>query len=180
VCPPTAELGVPVYLIADEVWYEDPDPARIASFDAVASYNMYDLDRMKVQPRWTLPEFGDLFVPAYERWVQQSRAVPARGSGRPVAFMPGVLPQFDDSAERGGLNPPVHAESRQQVVDLFSRARRLALENPDPDERFVWITSFNEWHEGTAIEPSVLSGAPFPGGNHGFELLEAVREAFSP
>jgi hypothetical protein len=173
-----AERGHPVYLIADEVWYGDPDPQRLRAFDAVGAYLMYDLDRTRFRTSWSLPEFNEMFFPVYERWQAQAPQVRSEASGRPVAFLPGVAPQFQDASVRGDLNPPVLAHSRQQVVAAFAAARDLAARNADPEERLVWVTSFNEWHEGTSIEPTVAGGPAFPGGNYGFELLQAASEAF--
>ncbi len=175
----TAELGTPIYIIADEVWYTDPEPSRLESFDAVSSYFLYDSDRMGGQASWSLTEMADIFFPAYERWQAEAPLVRNRMSGRPVAFMPAVVPQFDDRAVRGNLHPPVLAQSRQEIVDILLRAKHLAALNADPQERIVWITSFNEWHEGTALEPTIEEGPAFPGGNYGFELLQAVSEAFA-
>ena len=174
----TAAQGHPVYLIADEVWYGDPDSQRLRSFDAVSAYFLYDADRMAARPMWTLAQFADLIFPVYERWQSAAPQVHSLSQDRPVAFFPAVAPQFQDSAVRGSLHPPVLAESRQQVVDVLARAREMAARNANPEERLVWLTSFNEWHEGTSIEPTVAGGPSFPGGNYGFELLQAVSEAF--
>lgn len=165
-------IGQPFYVVADEVWHAEPRSERLAAFEALSTYNLYDTNRLAGRPSWSLPEFNELVFPVLERW--QAAALPA-----PV--QPAVLPEYDDRAvPRRSHHPPVVAASREEVLQTFLRARDLALRIADPEQRIVWVTSFNEWHEGTAVEPTEPGGPAFPNGHPGFELLEALREAFEP
>lgn len=62
-------------------------------------------------------------------------------------FAAGVGPGYDDRVVRDG-NPPLDRAGGETYAASWDRA--LAL---DPD--WVTITSWNEWHEGSEIEPSV-------------------------
>jgi hypothetical protein len=87
-----------------------------------------------------------------------------------------VIPQFDARIAR---KTPVAllAQNKQEVVEIFKVARELANAAGGP-AKVIWITSWNEWHEGTSIEPTVTGGAKYPGGNFGYDFLEAVSEVF--
>jgi hypothetical protein len=101
-----------------------------------------------------------------------------RVAGRdvPVDFQPGVIPQYDDRNTRG-TNVPVLARNKNEVKAMFQLARDI-LDAKTTGEKIVWITSWNEWHEGTAIEPTVTGGPKYPGGNSGFDFVEALSEVF--
>lgn len=54
--------------------------------------------------------------------------------------------------------------------ELFATSLRAAREHVNPD-RIVMIEAWNEWGEGSVLEPSV---------EHGFAYLDRVREVFCP
>lgn len=66
-----------------------------------------------------------------------------------MLFIPSVGPGYDDTRVRpwNGDNVRSRADG-----DYYRREFKAAMEvGPD----FISITSFNEWHEGTQIEPAV-------------------------
>nr|MDO8115033.1 hypothetical protein [Candidatus Sigynarchaeota archaeon] len=65
-------------------------------------------------------------------------------------FCAGVAPGYDDHMVRPG-NLPLPRDGNQTYQRSWSVAVSL---NPD----WITITSWNEWHEGTEIEPSVENG----------------------
>ena len=140
--------GRSVYFIADEVWYSPPDPLRAAAFEAISGYNPYAPETMQTRPSWTLGEFAALFLPTYELW---------HATAFPRPMMPSVLLHYDDRSVPGRRNPPVVPASRDEAKVLLVQAREMALRNLNPEERIVWVTTFNEWHEGTAVEPSAAA-----------------------
>jgi hypothetical protein len=48
-------------------------------------------------------------------------------------------------------------------------ARSFALTNLAPDDRIITLNSWNEWTEGSHLEPDAVTG---------MEYLDAVREVF--
>jgi hypothetical protein len=65
-------------------------------------------------------------------------------------FIAGVSPGYDDHMVRPG-NPPLPRNGNVTYQQSWSNAISL---RPD----WIAITSWNEWHEGTEIEPSVENG----------------------
>jgi glycoprotein endo-alpha-1,2-mannosidase len=62
-------------------------------------------------------------------------------------FIAGVAPGYDDHKVRDG-NPPLSREMGETYHSSWENAISL---NPD----WITITSWNEWHEGSEIEPSI-------------------------
>ena len=80
----------------------------------------------------------------------------ARAAGRP--FMAPVAPGFDDRA----IREPGTLVSREGQA-TYDRTWRAALA---VDPAWILVASWNEWHEGSEIEPSR---------EHGTRYLEATR-----
>jgi glycoprotein endo-alpha-1,2-mannosidase len=115
-------------------------PDWLARFDALHVYT----------PVHILARDGDLAA-AYRAF-----AALARQSGRP--FVPAVAPGFDDRAVRvpGTVVPRAGGAT-------YARTWRAALAT---EPAWVLVSTWNEWHEGSEIEPSV---------EHGDRYLEATR-----
>ena len=69
-------------------------------------------------------------------------------------WAPTALPGYDDTRVRDG-NPPVRLEA-----DFFRASIRTALDFNQHAPPWLFICSFNEWHEGSNIEPSSDFGEP--------------------
>jgi glycoprotein endo-alpha-1,2-mannosidase len=80
----------------------------------------------------------------------------ARAAGRP--FVPAVAPGYDDRRVR---EPGLVIERADGAT--YEQSWRAAL---SVDPAWVLVSSWNEWHEGSEIEPSV---------EHGRRYLEATR-----
>lgn len=135
-----AGRGVGLYLIADVMYWEKPgelDWSFLAEhFDAVTAYNMYHR-----------PDF----LPRVET---QYRGTDTAARARGLRMIPHVLPGYDDTRLRGADRPTYDRRGGE-----FYRAYwKLASEFVGPDQPFLMVTTFNEWHEGTELEPSVEYG----------------------
>jgi glycoprotein endo-alpha-1,2-mannosidase len=158
------EMGFDLYLIADEIfWYvmrsvplppsTQPNLHRIKLFDAVTAYNMYDWAKPKQmgygRDSTFLQEVHDLYL-------EYRSAL-----GREVPLIPTIIPGYNDRGVRLSEKHPVIP--RQFAPDeaegsFFQNAlERTVLPFVDPENPMVLITSFNEWNEGTQIEPTVES-----------------------
>ncbi len=149
--------GHELHLVGDEVYWGEPDPQRLALYDAVTAYNMHGPLPYAGTRDWTafVRDCGDVYA-------NYRRAAAAVGTG----FIPGVLPGFDS----GGRHYPIPREIRpgagpESFLEAFLG---MAKERLDPRRPMVALTSFNEWHEGTQIEPSRR------GGNGGEVLRRAL------
>jgi glycoprotein endo-alpha-1,2-mannosidase len=146
--------GFNVYLIGDEYYpLRTPDPARIASWDAIFGYNPYA----------TQGGYSDDngFLTLQANMYQQYQAV-AQQSG--VEFVPSVVPGFNDRAVRRTCanNPALARRTSANAAEgsMFdSFLKQLALPYANNSQlKMIHITTFNEWHEDTEIEPSVVTG----------------------
>ena len=72
----------------------------------------------------------------------------ARENG--LAFIPDVMPGYDDTRLRGRDR----ATLDRQGGSFYRNFWNVASPFVSADQPFVVITTFNEWHEGTELEPS--------------------------
>jgi hypothetical protein len=116
------------------------------------------------RPGW-LPRFDALHVYSPVEFLARGRdlgevygafAAVARESGR--AFVPAVAPGFDDRQVR----VPGTVVDRAGGA-AYDRSWQAALSVAPP---WILVSTWNEWHEGSEIEPSV---------EHGRRYLEATR-----
>jgi len=143
--------GEEIFIIGDEVYWQAPTRSRLTLFDGVTAYNMHtsvtDIEQ----------GFARKVTNQYEWWAQ---AAAAAG----VTFVPDVIPGFDDTAVRYEAQYPVIPRSPELFTELLESALALA----DGQVRIVMITSWNEWHEYTSVEPSE---------EFGFEYLDLLQAA---
>jgi hypothetical protein len=135
-----AQRGIDLYLIADVVYWEAPDKPDWSflkeNFQAVTAYNMY-----------YRPKFLDA---VREQFKAADRAARAMG----LRLIPNVMPGYDDTPLRGTERVTINRRRGQFYRDYW----RVASPFVGPDQPFLLVTSFNEWHEGTELEPSTEYG----------------------
>lgn len=144
-------VGFDIYLIGDEYYpLRAPDPARIGNWDAIFGYNPYA----------TQAGYSDDngFLTLQATMYQQYQAV-AQQLG--VDFIPSVVPGFNDRAVRRSCanNPALARRTSASAAEgsMFNNfVQQLAIPYATSSHlKMIHITSFNEWHEDTQIEPSV-------------------------
>jgi len=132
--------GVDLYLIADVVYWEAPDKLDWAflkeHFQAVTGYNMY---------------YRPKFLEAVQRQFQATDRA-ARKEG--LRLIPNVMPGYDDTPLRGTERVTINRRRGQFYRDYWG----VGSEFVGPNQPFLLVTSFNEWHEGTEVEPSMEHG----------------------
>lgn len=95
-----------------------------------------------------------------DRWAEQSRSFATAGK----IFIPSIGPGYwdDRAVPVGSADEPASARTRDNGhATTYSHAWAAALKG---DPQIITITSFNEWHEGSQIEPAVEHSA----GNYHF------------
>jgi glycoprotein endo-alpha-1,2-mannosidase len=147
--------GFNIYLIGDEYYpLRAPDPARIGNWDAIFGYNPYA----------TQAGYSDDngFLALQANMYQQYQAVAQQLA---VEFVPSLVPGFNDRAvRRTCANNPALARRTSasapegSMFDSFLKDLALPYAN-NSQLKMIHITTFNEWHEDTQIEPSVVTGA---------------------
>lgn len=133
--------NIEVYLIGDQVYWQDPEEENekllMQQFDAVSSYNMHasepDIDI----------GFTQKVAASFEAWKRETAA-------NQVEFIPSILVGYDDTKVRPTDDNPVISRSPAK----FEAQSEMAL-NYLSDKNIVLITTFNEWHETTQLEPDL-------------------------
>ncbi|TDA37632.1 MAG: hypothetical protein DSO07_12370 [Thermoproteota archaeon] len=149
--------GYKLYIIGDEVFWQTPDSRilyfdcntstikagpveaeKIKIFDAITSYAMLD-------PTKHSSDLEQAIDSKFKEWYNVSRQIG-------VDFIPSVFPgAFDPNRKI-----TIAEKSTKRFLDQLTIARKY-LSKP----RILLITSFNEWHENTYLEPSVTDGFIF-------------------
>lgn len=132
------------FIVGDEVYWQYPDSVRIGYFDGVTAYNMHT----------SVPNIADGFAENVDRQYRLWEKISAQQG---TTFIPNILPGFDDTAVRPEANHPVIPRS----VELFSKQFNNAQDVASGQSRIVMITSWNEWHEDTSIEPAKEEGTAY-------------------
>ena len=182
-----AERGLDAFLAGDEFFFPSaPNRGKIERWDGIFGYDVYAGRGGYWETTGTLGLFRERTA-AY-------RTV-ARDAG--VVFFPSCAPGFNDRAVRRTCadNPAFTrvAAAGGGPTSLFEKTFvETALGNVDAEIPLVSITSFNEWHEDTQIEPTAGTAAPtssdtspsgqqytqgFPYHDYGTAHLAMIRDA---
>ena len=149
-----SDAGFDVYLIGDEYYPPSPpDPARIGNWDGIFGYNAY--------AGYAGYSDDNGFLAVQANMYAQYQAV-TRQLG--VDFIPSLIPGFNDRAVRRTCanNPALGRRTSANAAEgsMFENfLGTLALPYAENNRyKMIHITSFNEWHEDTQLEPSVITG----------------------
>ncbi len=159
-----AGLGFDPYVIGDEVFWvvargdgfgltSEPQQWRIALFDAITAYNLYDSTRR-----------SHVGYGATSTLLRDARALHRRyaraAQGKPV--IPLAMPGYNDRGTRLEADhyaiPREWSEGAGEGSFFAEWLEGFTLRFVDPAVPMLLITSWNEWNEDTAIEP--LAPAP--------------------
>jgi glycoprotein endo-alpha-1,2-mannosidase len=141
-----------LYIVGDEVYWHTLARNRfrpwktptlgvreafIRLYNGVTAYNMHEEPNVADMKNFDT-DFDTRVEKEYGDWL---KALP-----NAVDFIPNVIPGFNDTKIRG--HTPL-----QHSVTRFDRQLQLALRHVSK-ANVLLITSFNEWHEDTQIEPA--------------------------
>jgi len=182
-----AARGFDIFLVGDEFFFpSSPNATKIARWDGIFGYDAYGSRGGFWGSNGTLIGFE-------ARTISYAAAAAANG----VKFFPSFASGYNDRATRRTCadNP---AMSRRLTTDggptsLFREVlREIALPHTDSELPLISITSFNEWHEDTQIEPTAgttgststdtsASGTEYTQNlvydDYGLLFLEEIRDA---
>ncbi|MBI4834572.1 MAG: glycoside hydrolase family 99-like domain-containing protein [Planctomycetes bacterium] len=154
-----------LYLIGDEVFWNEPKQTRINELDAVTAYNMYGPVRYSgyAEESGILKDMDEVFA-SYKKSAQTL----SKG------FIPAVMPGFNDrgvpEAERLKFQethyiiPRLVSVANQEEGSFYRAYFRLAKKHIDPNLNIILINSWNGWESDTQIEPvkSFVVGTKHP------------------
>lgn len=134
-------IGLDIYVIADEAFLGDqssPATARngIGVFDAYTAYNIFENVNVRDGDTALTYQSREAF-PIFREWA------------RHTTFIPAVFPSYQDF--RGHKPLP---GSPADFATLIDAASTIAMKSDPSTRPMLLITSFNEWWEGTTIEPA--------------------------
>ena len=138
--------GYELFIVGDHVFGRQPSAGGdMALLDAVTNYDVYG--SMGAQG-FAGQGAVDAYYAAQGRWKEAAAAVG-------VPFVPAVTPGFNDKGVRQGhVSVAGRLSPDDEAGSLFRAMLRGAL--PLTNEglgRMLMVTSWNEWHEDTQIEP---------------------------
>ena len=150
--------GHDLYIIGDQVMSNAPDNGKeyepFILLDGVTNYDVYGNLKRPNNGYAGMNRLNDL-VTRNRRWRNEARA-----GG--CAFIPAVAPGYNDRGVRFDAgHTPLSRKLYQGAPEgsLFSTSLEKSLDLTDEStERLLMITSWNEWHEDTQIEPVVSVG----------------------
>ena len=80
----------------------------------------------------------------------------------------GICPSWDNEARRPGRGIVIHGSTPDKYQSWLENLIDYTRQNFTPEERFIFINAWNEWAEGTYLEPDR---------KHGYGYLEATYQA---
>lgn len=138
--------GENLFVVGDQVFGKPPTSTdQIAFLDAVTNYDVYG---SMAAHGYAGGEKVESYYADQARW--KAKAVDAG-----VGFVPAVTPGFNDKGVRDGHEPVSRKlTAGSEFGSLFQAMLPKAIPLTDPNlEHLLLVTSWNEWHEDTQIEP---------------------------
>jgi glycoprotein endo-alpha-1,2-mannosidase len=178
-----SRYGYDLYLVGDEVGGRSNDVPvadRIRAFDAITGYSLYASTQ---SPGW--PDDTGLLAQTRQRYDAYKQVADQYG----VAFIPDAQPGFNDRGVRLASNHyvlprEVNATVAPGTDSLFAQTLDLGAGYLDGTRPTLNVTTFNEWHEDTQVEPVAAGpessgpatytlGYSYPA--DGFRMLELMQ-----
>ncbi len=143
-----ANEGFELYIVGDQVFNQPPSSTdQIALLDAITNYDVYGSSGARI---YATQSKVDAYYQAQAGWRTKAHAVN-------TSFIPATAPGFNDRGVR--LQVDHKALSRKLSEDdafgsLFQAMVDQAVTLVDEETgNLFMVTSWNEWHEDTQIEP---------------------------
>lgn len=142
-----ASVNVSVYLIGDVGGGPSPDNVNATWLDCMNATTSYFFSDPK-------KGWNGVLEDARTYYPQWQSVMNSRG----IAFVPNVYPGFNNT-NNTNVSPPWTVLPRNEA--RFRDMLEVALDHTDSNLGIAMITSWNEWMEGTTIEPSMEEGELF-------------------
>ncbi|MFQ5555108.1 MAG: glycoside hydrolase family 99-like domain-containing protein [Acidimicrobiia bacterium] len=145
-----AAAGYDVFIIGDHAFGAPQPGAGLQLLDAITNYDVYG----------AIGVSGEASVDDVERYLEDQEGWKRLAESSGAAFVPSVTPGFNDTAVRAGHAPLSRVLGDGGEPGSLFRALLVGSEplRSDSVGRLLMITSWNEWHEDTQIEPVAEAG----------------------
>jgi lipopolysaccharide biosynthesis protein len=144
----SAGLGNPYIAMVHAYSNDDPHLYGMDAAVGFPPHGVLDAPPMDPKPRRFAAGFVGQVI-SYDTMVARTLA------HRPSAyrFMPGVCVSWDNDARRPGRGLTFHGSTPAKYGSWLAAACRYAITHNPPAERMVFVNAWNEWAEGTHLEP---------------------------
>jgi glycosyltransferase involved in cell wall biosynthesis/LmbE family N-acetylglucosaminyl deacetylase len=158
--------GLPGLYLAAVQSFSDAIDTDDTLFDALVEFPPHTVPRIDIGDRYQMlnPRFrGEILD--YEACVDAAEAQAQQRSDKVI--FPGVMAAWDNTPRRRDLATIFANASPQAYGRWLTAACRRALAAPAADHRLVFINAWNEWAEGSYLEPDQ---------RYGHAYLQATRD----
>jgi glycoprotein endo-alpha-1,2-mannosidase len=145
-----SQFGVNPYLIGDDVFPGQVNATRASLWDAITDFDVYG---SALQSKGSTTAAISSLSTLYHNAQQAAHSVN-------VGFVPTVTPGFNDSAVRSG-----HPAAPRYLTDVPGAAEGSLFASQIASDglpyldattgNMLMVSTFNEWHEDTQIEPTI-------------------------
>lgn len=170
-----------LYVVGDEVYWGQFSNERAQYMEAVTAYNPHISQTFVVDPGTFI---NRVVNEVYTPWMTTANA-----QGK--SFWLDVIPGFNDLGVRKEAQHPVIPRRDTATFVSFLDAVKPVLKQQTVPLKVLVITSWNEWHEDTQIEPTIVTTVPtqqptdltkgfwYDGyGSHYLDILASFKNAF--
>ncbi|WP_167837464.1 glycoside hydrolase family 99-like domain-containing protein [Halosimplex halophilum] len=126
-------------------------PEWVEQFDALSAYDWFDPSSIGFD--FVADESFDHFRNRVEDHFLQWQLI---AEDTDTAFVPTTMPGFDK-----GHDDPDPSTILTRSPERFRELCSLTADYLDPDLRMAFVTTFNEWHEYSAVEPGEAFGETY-------------------
>jgi hypothetical protein len=152
--------GYTVYIVGDEVWGGSGafKSSRVSLMDAITNYDVYG--------NLGAGHFAtDLIL---NTWQSDCNSWRTKAHGISREFIPAVSPGFNDKGVRSGHTPTSRKLYNETYAFGTLLSGMLDRAKPIADRDMIMVTSWNEWHEDSQIEPVKPAAATNQDSNSGY------------
>jgi glycoprotein endo-alpha-1,2-mannosidase len=141
--------GYDPYVVGDEIFDSGFNASRAAEFDAVTTYDVF-----------AMSGFSSGTVSQAD--IQQANNKYAAAAAAGATVIPAITPGYNDKAVRDGNRATGRYFSNQTIAQEGSVFTSLIDNAAAPNlnastGNLLMVNSFNEWHEDTQIEPTIVA-----------------------